>query len=778
MFDPYRKWLGIPDDCRPPTHYQLLGIAPDEQDLEVIDAAVLRQSAYVRNFQAGKFGEHATRILTEIAAARICLMDAAKRAAYDAELKRKAGPAAPAHRTPVASADAITRTPSGARRPPSAPPAAAPPAAAALRSPAARPLPPPIDLDALASQAGLSGRARGTHVRLPTRQKQSLPAYYWQIPAGVGTLLIIAIIALSATRGSRSQVAEQPVFDPGAVDQSTAGESIEGRDEAAVDQTVGNGPQRPFASKASDPARTSGGSQDLGDAISPRERQMNDRAAAGDLTESEANSGSPSAFPGEADGGESTVAIPLPARDPLLVFSPGTSPFVAIGQNVFDLNTGSLFGKTGAYQALARDALRALSSDGKFYASANASNAPGIEVRSCETGTWLFTLPLDRSLIKLTLLEFGEAGQLVSSARFGNDQRVQIWSLDGGQAIKELLVEPFERGRAALSGDGQTLAIAADDGRILWYDLTQNGGQRQARPKAQIPLLPSEDGPATVDGLQFSSEGDELLAVLDGGARILCWDKDGELTFEQTAGVDLRALWTGASVYEGAAIQWHPGGRGWLLGGHFFFDRELRRVIWMLQTERDPDARMRFLDADRLMTLRGDGINRKLADITIPWTRIDQTLLAVHGNQPSHLGPRNSISLEVGVNRVLGGATKAAVLQEIERMVAARLSAENISVAPQRSTRLKVLYEESPSRSAAKAAHQGDLKLNLSINNGAQGIWSANVVAEAADASGDFGPAKRAELYWRLSTRLHQTPMPYFIPKNAQLLSLPAIIRP
>ena len=69
MFDPYRKWLGIPEEHRPPTHYQLLGIAPDERDLEVIDAAVLRQSAYVRNFQAGKYGEHATRILNEIAAA-------------------------------------------------------------------------------------------------------------------------------------------------------------------------------------------------------------------------------------------------------------------------------------------------------------------------------------------------------------------------------------------------------------------------------------------------------------------------------------------------------------------------------------------------------------------------------------------------------------------------------------------------------------------------------------------------------------------------------------
>ncbi len=78
MFDPYRKWLGIPETDRPPTHYQLLGIAPHERDREVIEGASLRQSAYVRNFQKGAHGEHATRLLNEISAARVCLLDPAK----------------------------------------------------------------------------------------------------------------------------------------------------------------------------------------------------------------------------------------------------------------------------------------------------------------------------------------------------------------------------------------------------------------------------------------------------------------------------------------------------------------------------------------------------------------------------------------------------------------------------------------------------------------------------------------------------------------------------
>ena len=44
MFDPYHKWLGIPKDQRPPTFYQLLGITPGEEDVEVIEEAAIRQT--------------------------------------------------------------------------------------------------------------------------------------------------------------------------------------------------------------------------------------------------------------------------------------------------------------------------------------------------------------------------------------------------------------------------------------------------------------------------------------------------------------------------------------------------------------------------------------------------------------------------------------------------------------------------------------------------------------------------------------------------------------
>jgi hypothetical protein len=789
MFDPYRKWLGIPPECRPPTHYQLLGISPDERDLEVIDAAVLRQSAYVRNFQAGKYGDHATRILNEIAEARICLMDQAKRAAYDAGLDRN--PTSAAHQTPPAGADTVSGIPNVAPPPEPAAavsrgiPAAAPrpPRPAAPRPAPRRPLPPPMDLDSLASQAGLSGRRRATRVTLPSRKQSGMPAYYWQIPLGAGALLAVVIIALAVNRSSRSHLPEQAEADAGALNAGALDQPLAsdlGEDESAGGLAGTDGPDLRTTPDSRLPGLPAAPFDQPGSAVPTLlgDSNMRTAEAADALTASETNVGSPTAFPDETDGGKSTVSLPVPARDPLIVFAAAGKPLAAIGQTVYDLKSGETVGKTGAFQAHQRDALRTLSADGKFYAAADATDSLRIEVRSCESGDFLFSIPLEGSFVKLTLLEFVEPGALVASARFGNGQRVQLWEPAEGQLLKEFFVEPFERSQATLSRDGRLLAVVDEESQILVYDLTQEPERSKSRPMAKIPLPPDQLGAVAVDGLQFSPAGDELLAVLHGGARIQAWTVEGEPTFTHHSGVDMRAVWTGACVYEGPAIEWHPGERGWLLSGHFFFDRDLGRVIWMLQTDRDPDARMHFVNADRLMTLRSDGINRKLADITIPWDRIDQSLLAVHGDQPAHLGPRDDVSLDVRVSRVAGGAEREEVRAEIERMVAARLRAENVSISPQRPARLRVSYEESQDSRAAKIETQGEMKLHLSVNSGAQEVWTAGILAAAVEETSEMSPAKRAELYWRLSTRLHQTPMPYFIPKSAELTSLPAIIRP
>jgi hypothetical protein len=113
-FDPYKKWLGISPKHQPPNHYRLLGLEVFEADADTIEHAGDRQMSHVRTFQAGRFVDASQKLLNELSAAKICLLNPDKKSAYDAELSKlspKAAKAAPPKKqstsqraTPVATA--------------------------------------------------------------------------------------------------------------------------------------------------------------------------------------------------------------------------------------------------------------------------------------------------------------------------------------------------------------------------------------------------------------------------------------------------------------------------------------------------------------------------------------------------------------------------------------------------------------------------------------------------------------------------------------------------
>lgn len=106
-FDPYYNWLAIPREQQPPHAYLLLGVPLFEANSEVIANAADARMAYVRSFQTGPMATHSQRLLNELSAARMTLLDPTKRAAYDQTI-REAREGAAAARTK----DAIVVTPS------------------------------------------------------------------------------------------------------------------------------------------------------------------------------------------------------------------------------------------------------------------------------------------------------------------------------------------------------------------------------------------------------------------------------------------------------------------------------------------------------------------------------------------------------------------------------------------------------------------------------------------------------------------------------------------
>lgn len=94
-FDPYLKWLGIRDPQRPLNHYTLLAIAPFESDAEVISNAADARMALVRTFASGPHALVSQQVLNELAGARVCLLDTAAKAHYDALLRAQLKPRQP-----------------------------------------------------------------------------------------------------------------------------------------------------------------------------------------------------------------------------------------------------------------------------------------------------------------------------------------------------------------------------------------------------------------------------------------------------------------------------------------------------------------------------------------------------------------------------------------------------------------------------------------------------------------------------------------------------------
>ena len=77
-FDAYHIWLGIPRKNQPPNHYCLLGIDLFEQSADAIANAADQRMAHLRSFQTGRHSALSQKLLNEVAAAKVCLLDASE----------------------------------------------------------------------------------------------------------------------------------------------------------------------------------------------------------------------------------------------------------------------------------------------------------------------------------------------------------------------------------------------------------------------------------------------------------------------------------------------------------------------------------------------------------------------------------------------------------------------------------------------------------------------------------------------------------------------------
>ncbi len=87
--DVYKQWLGIPEELRPPTHYQLLRLVDFEDDPEKIRAHYKKLNNVVRKYATGDYMLESQELLNELAKAMLCLTDSERKREYDESLGRE-----------------------------------------------------------------------------------------------------------------------------------------------------------------------------------------------------------------------------------------------------------------------------------------------------------------------------------------------------------------------------------------------------------------------------------------------------------------------------------------------------------------------------------------------------------------------------------------------------------------------------------------------------------------------------------------------------------------
>lgn len=232
-FDPYHKWLGIPPAEQPPHHYRLLGIALFETDPDVIEAAADRQMSYIRQCATGPYTKESQKLLNELSATRVCLLNVSKKQTYDKELSSRLAPAEPSQESQsTVSRPRVTRIPSDRLSPEAA------------------------DDDEFSMILREQSFAEGA-ITLPRRRSSRKrtarpnPYWIWGAAGGLGLLLLWGFVHLVSRPGGEMKQA--------AADAAIAGKEVKPARKAANETTAATRRQAPdgeTGAKDPDPGKT------------------------------------------------------------------------------------------------------------------------------------------------------------------------------------------------------------------------------------------------------------------------------------------------------------------------------------------------------------------------------------------------------------------------------------------------------------------------------------------------------------------------------------------
>jgi hypothetical protein len=469
-----------------------------------------------------------------------------------------------------------------------------------------------------------------------------------------------------------------------------------------------------------------------------------------------------------------------------VVFSSVTPQFALIGQEVHNLITGKVTGRIEVKLSSSIEKI-ALSPDGKYLArQASPDNLFEIEIHDTTSGELLHSLKYSsKPFQRIEFLEFTRYGRLIAAVWEGSGSRLLIWDVTKPQPMRDLNMPRIDGKKIAISEDGRILAAVLDQ-RLEIHDLAQGKRLTVLDP-------PPQDKPFNpmmfVTGLAFSRDAQELAGLFSlEGFRFVVWRTNGELVVDQPLGLQI-----GGAYNLDGPIKWAPDGKGWLLHGNFYFDRQLNMLAWILEPPVQHNYPHPWLSETELIASVGDFQNRSLVAVPFPREALDQSRGALSSNEEAWLRPGDGVSLDIRV-----GATRFAdsssVTQALREALTKRLTAGGLTVGDGHPVKLQVHYSESQGnelhvveggpgprgRPTGQRVQETivEVKATMTRTGKAEPIWKTElrrgnphmVRSETIDDQ-----AVRSATFKGIEYTLNSMSIPAFVPAGGDVAELPVI---
>jgi len=506
------------------------------------------------------------------------------------------------------------------------------------------------------------------------------------------------------------------------------------------------------------------------------------------------------------------LSIVQPDHTEDLLYPRGESEFVLASLKAYESDRAELWNLTTGKRVGAingtptKSNMKALSPDGKYLAilSLNSEQTKDVEVWSLESGKRVSAFVADDRAVSVTILDFAGPGEvLIFSHGTVNGKFVQhlrIWDAETGQLARAIDldkgIDSNNRGNYYDISPGRKWLATLDRPDILIYDLESGLVKGMLAP----PTRTEEGKSVSLDTVRFSPDGTEIALMSEGsdGSVIAIHDLatgDKKLTHELPR--NLKSALQHPASYLGPHVEFVDSPAGFLWYGDAFIDRETGTMLWTYR-----QGILEYSHWKRILTPAGlivsvGAINaKKVQVLPFPADKIEKSFAAYRKEETKALvKPGEKVKLTVKVGEVRFGKP-ADAQKSIETALTERLAEDGLEVGDDGASLMAIQYQEKAGKvlqevkggtilgggtptGRAIQSTAGEMQIKWTSKDGKTKIYEHTLNLDPSrlivrdDGEGITDAKARQQVFNILKIQLAGLPMPFFVPQDKSLASLP-----